>query len=65
MGRAVRPVVAPADDHVAAGGGMAVVAEIAALKFKFDENALPAVGSDLAFCFAIRETILYRFNDIA
>ena len=40
--RAVGPVVAPADDDVAAGVWMTVVAEIAALEFKFDEDALPA-----------------------
>jgi hypothetical protein len=39
VGRAVGPVVAPADDDVAAGGGVAVVAEIAALKFKFEVDA--------------------------
>ena len=33
LGRAVGPVVAPADDDVAAGEGVAVVAEIAALEW--------------------------------
>jgi len=32
---------------------MAVVAEIAALKFKFEVHALPALGRDLAFRLAI------------
>ena len=44
VGGAVVPVVVPADDYVAAGQRMAVVAEIAALKFKFDVHALPALG---------------------
>jgi hypothetical protein len=42
VGGAVVPIVVPADDYVAAGYRMAVVAEIVALKFKFDVYALPA-----------------------
>ena len=42
VGGAGGPVVMPADDYVAAGQRMAVVAEIATLKFKFDVYALPA-----------------------
>src|SRR5260370_25290455 len=44
---------------------MAVVAEIAALKFKFDVYALPAPGSDLAFRLAIGETGLNGFDHVA
>jgi len=44
---------------------MAVVAEIAALKFKFDVYALPAPGRDLAFRLAIGETGLNRFDHVA
>jgi hypothetical protein len=44
---------------------MAVVAEIAALKFKFDVHALPALGRDLAFGLAIRETGLNGFDHVA
>ena len=56
VGGAVVPVVVPADDYVAAGWRMAVVAEIAALKFKFEVHALPTLGRDLAFRLAIGET---------
>jgi hypothetical protein len=42
--RAVIPVVAPAHNYIAAGHGMAVVAEVLALKFKFDVHALPRSG---------------------
>jgi len=52
---AVGPVVAPADDDVAAGEGVAVVAEIAAFELEFDVDALPAVRSDLALGFAVGE----------
>ena len=65
MGRAVGPVVAPADDDVAAGEGVAVVAEIAAFKFKFDADTLPALGSDLALGFAVREAGLHGFDGVA
>jgi hypothetical protein len=44
---------------------MAVVAEIAALKFKFEVYALPALGADLAFRLAIGETGLNRFDHVA
>jgi hypothetical protein len=46
------PVVAPADDDVAPGDGMAV--EIAAFKFELEVHALPALRSDLALGFAVR-----------
>jgi hypothetical protein len=65
VGRAVGPVVAPADDDVAAGDGVAVIAEIAGFKFEFDVDALPALGSDLAFGFAIGKTGLDGFDDVA
>jgi hypothetical protein len=57
--------VVPADDDVAAGDGVAVIAEIAAFELEFDVDALPAVGSDLAFCFAVWEAGLDGFDDIA
>lgn len=63
--RAVGPVVAPADDDVAAGERMAVVAEIAALKFEFDVDALPAARSDLTLGFAIGEARLHGFDGVA
>src|SRR5216684_8592248 len=44
---------------------MAVVAKIAALKFKFDVDALPALGPDLAFRLAIGETGLNGFDHVA
>jgi len=65
VGRAVGPVVMPADDDVAAGGGVAVVAEVAALKFKFEVDALPALRSDLALGFAVREAGLDGFDGVA
>lgn len=42
VGGAGEPIMVPADDYVAACQRMAVVAEIAALKFKFEVHALPA-----------------------
>jgi len=65
VGRAVGPVVAPADDDVAAGEGVAVVAEIAALKFEFEVDALPALGTDLALGFAVREAGLHGLDGVA
>ena len=56
--------MAPADDDVAAGGGVAVVAEIAAFKFEFDVDALPTIGSDLALGFVIGEAGLHGFDDL-
>ena len=61
----VGPVVAPADDDVAAVDGMAVIAEIAGLEFKFDVDALPALRADLALGFAVGETGLDSFDDVA
>lgn len=65
LGRAVGPVVAPADDDVAAGERVAVRAEVAALKFKLDVNALPLLGADLALGFAVGESGLDGFDDVA
>ena len=57
--------MAPADDDVAAGGWMAVVAEIAALEFKFDEDALPAFGTDQAHGLAVGKLLLNDFDYVA
>src|SRR5260370_8122983 len=38
------PIVAPADDHVALAGGVAMDLEIAAFKFEFNAHALPLAG---------------------
>ena len=65
LGRVVGPVVAPADDDVAAGEGVAVVAEIAAFKFEFDVDALPTFRGDLALGFAVREAGLHGFDGVA
>ena len=65
MGRAVGPVVAPADDEVAAGGVVAVFAEILALEFKFDEDALPTIRANLADGFAVRKSISSGFYVVA
>ena len=51
---AVGPIVAPADDDVATGKRMSVVAEIPALKFKLEMHALPALRADLALGLADR-----------
>jgi len=65
VGRAVGPVVAPADDDVAAVEGVAVVAEIAALEFKFEVDALPTLRGDLALGFAVWEAGLHGFDGVA
>ena len=65
MGGALGPIVAPADDYVTTGGRVAVVAEIAALKFEFDVHALPSLGADLALGLAVRESGLDGFDDVA
>ena len=49
--------MAPADDYGATGMRVAVVAEIAALGFKFDEHALPSLRADLKLGLAVREFI--------
>src|SRR5260221_9099754 len=59
------PIVAPADDDVAAGQRMTVVAEIPALKFKFDVHALPAFRADLALGFTVGESHLHRLDEVA
>ena len=41
----VRPVVFPADDDVALGGVVAVVAEVFALEFEFNMDMLPLAGA--------------------
>jgi hypothetical protein len=65
LGRVVGPVVEPADDDVAAGEGMAVVAEIAAFEFEFDVDALPAIRADLALGFTVWEAGLHGFDGVA
>ena len=65
VGGAVFPVVAPTDNYIAPACRMAVVAEIAALKFKFDGDPLPAAGSDQAHGFAIGEARLHIFDQVA
>ena len=62
MGRAFLPVMPPADDDVAAVGVMAVAVEVAALKFKFDADALPYAGPDFIHGFAVREILLNTEN---
>ena len=61
----VEPIVAPADDDVAAVQWVAVVAEIAALKLKFDVDALPSLRGSLTLGLAVRESGLNRFDDVA
>ena len=64
MSGAIFPVVAPADDEVTAVGWMAVVAEVAALEFKFNANLFPALRSNLPFRLAIRESDANGFHDV-
>src|SRR5260370_16014936 len=49
------PVVAPADDHVALAGGVAIDLEIAAFKFEVHAHAPPPALLDLAHRLAVRE----------
>ncbi len=44
---------------------MTVVAEIPALKFKFDVHALPPAESDLPHSLTVRESYLEGFDDVA
>ena len=62
---ALGPIVAPADDYVTVAGRVTVVAEIPALKFKFDVHALPSLGADLPLGLAVRESGLNGFDDVA
>jgi len=65
VGRVVGPIVAPEDDDVTAIHWVAVVAEVAAFKLKFDVDALPAILSDLPLGLAVRESRLNGLNDVA
>ena len=65
MIRTVIPIVTPAHNYVAPAYGMAVIAEIPALKFKFDLHALPSFGSDLTHGFAVGESLLNCFDPVA
>ncbi len=62
---AVGPIVAPANDNVATGERVTVIAEIPALKFKLDVHALPALRADLALGLAVRKSRLNGFDDVA
>src|SRR5215831_5094440 len=53
--RAFRPVVTPADDHVAAVFSVAMPEDIAALKFKLNADALPHAARHLKHSFAVRK----------
>jgi hypothetical protein len=46
--------VPPTHNHVAAIGGMPVIAEVPTFKFEFDSNSLPPAGRNLALCLAVR-----------
>ena len=59
------PIVAPADDEVATMQRMAVIAEIPALKFKFDADALPSFGTNLPLGVAVRKSLLNGFDQKA
>jgi len=61
----VGPIVMPADDDVAAGERVAVVAEIAAGELEFEMDALPALRSDLALGFAVGKAGLDGFDNVA
>src|SRR5216684_1745690 len=59
--RTLRPVVAPADDQVAAGWRVFVDAEVFALVFKFHADALPFSRLKFAHGFAVGEVDLEAF----
>lgn len=59
------PIVAPADDDIAAVCTMPVVTEIPTFKFKFDFYTLPSFGSDLAHGFAVGKSRLNGFDQEA
>src|SRR5262245_19078564 len=65
MLRAVGPIVAPANDHVATVKRVAVIAEIPALEFKLDVHPLPALRANLTLGFAVRKSRLHGFDDVA
>ena len=54
----IRPVVTPADDHVATFRVMAMPVEVAALIFKLNADALPLSRLDFIHGFAVREALL-------
>src|SRR5208283_4566931 len=62
---ALRPIVPPTHNCIATTCKVAVVAEIPALKFKFDAHALPPAGSDLPHSLTVRESLLDGFDDVA
>src|SRR5712692_4191804 len=62
---ALVPIVAPTNNDVATACRMAVVAEIPALKFKFDVHTLPTFRSDLTHGFAVGKSLLSRFDRVA
>ena len=53
-----RPVMTPADDHVATFRMMAMPVEVAALIFKLNTDALPLAGTDFIHGFAVGEILL-------
>ena len=63
--RAVGPIVAPTNNYVTTGERVSVVAEIAALEFKFDVHALPALGTYLPLGLAVWESGLNGFDNVA
>src|SRR5262249_53332690 len=65
--RALRPVMLPADNHVAASRIMAMLAKVAAVKLELDPHPLPTIlpGIDAALVLAIRVPCLYRLDDQA
>src|SRR5579859_6327901 len=65
VARTVLPIVPPTHNYIATACWMAVVAEIAALEFKFDVHPLPALRSDLPQCLAIRKSLLNVLHPVA
>src|SRR5579859_8167707 len=65
VARTVVPIVPPTHNYIATACRMTVVAEIAALEFKFDGDALPALRSDLPQCLAIRKSFLNVLHPVA
>ena len=65
VGRAFRPVVSPADDHVTAVFSVAMPEEVAAFKFKLNADALPHAAGDFEHGFAVGKVRLDAQDDKA
>jgi hypothetical protein len=65
MRRAFRPVVPPAHDNVTPINRVPVISERPALELELNPDPLPFAWANLALGFAVRETLLDRFDEVA